>query len=229
MTFGLENLHIFGKCSDFYCTAPWVLQGEGQGGTIPRAPNNCEGPKSRNAINTFVNTVHLLPKDVRFEHWGAKLDSCPRRHLTLLHPCTSRLSSQIGEICLQKYLPLSGKLSITSYLKQTAIDYQCHLTIENNLKVEKRYTISKTSTTFSSPEKNVWGKRRDKHTKKLESNNYPGTLPWKVFIASQGHWKWPYNIFHIKAGKWSLQWVNDQLFIHSIFWTKCDYVEVTQF
>jgi len=31
-------------------------------------------------------------------------------------------SSQNGEICLQKYLPISGKLSITNYLKQTAVD-----------------------------------------------------------------------------------------------------------
>ena len=31
---------------------------------------------------TFFNTVHLLPKDLRFEHGGAKLGSCPGRHLT---------------------------------------------------------------------------------------------------------------------------------------------------
>jgi len=31
------------------------------------------------------------------------------------------------------------------------------------------------------------GTRTDKHTKKLEGNNYAGTLSWKVFIASQGH------------------------------------------
>jgi len=48
---------------------------------------------------------------------------------------TSRLSTQNGEICLQNYLPISGNLSITNYLKQNAIDYHSHLTIENNLKV----------------------------------------------------------------------------------------------
>jgi len=97
-------------------------------------------------------------------------------------------SRQIGEICLQKYLPISGKLSITSYLKQKAVDYRSRLTIENDLKVKKRYMISKTSTTFlPSQKKNVWGTRRDKHTKKLESKNYAGTLPWKVFIALRGH------------------------------------------
>jgi len=95
----------------------------------------------------------LLLKDLRFEHGGAKLVSCPRRHLTSLRPCTSQLSSQNGEVFLQKYLPISGKLSITNYLKQCALDYGRHLTIENNLKVEKRYIISKTSTTLPPPPK----------------------------------------------------------------------------
>jgi len=34
------------------------------------------------------STVHSLPKDLKFEHGGAKLVSCPRRYLTLLRPCT---------------------------------------------------------------------------------------------------------------------------------------------
>ena len=28
-------------------------------------------------------TLHSLSKDLRFEHWGGKLVSCPGRHLTL--------------------------------------------------------------------------------------------------------------------------------------------------
>jgi len=51
---------------------------------------------------------------------------------------------------------------------------------------KKSHVISKASTT-SSPKKVAWGMSRDKHTKKLENNNYAGTLPWKVFITSQGH------------------------------------------
>jgi len=31
--------------------------------------------------------VHLLPKELRFEHVGAKLTSCAGCHLTLLRPC----------------------------------------------------------------------------------------------------------------------------------------------
>jgi len=85
--------------------------------------------------------------------------------------------------------------------KQNVVNYyQSHLTIKNNLRVEKGYIISKTSTTLPTPEKNAWGTCRDKHTKKIESNNYAGTLPWKMFIASHGYWKWPDNFFHVTAG-----------------------------
>jgi len=46
-------------------------------------------PKSPiNVTNIFFNTVHLLPKDLKFEHGGAKLASCPGRCLTSLRPCT---------------------------------------------------------------------------------------------------------------------------------------------
>ena len=70
-----------------------------------------------NVISTVFKTMHLLPKHLSFEHGGAKLVFFPRRHLTSLRPCTSRFSSQNGEICLQKYLPISGKLSIANLYK----------------------------------------------------------------------------------------------------------------
>ena len=58
------------------------MQG-GQGGTIFREPNHCGAPQSTNNVaSTFFNTVHLLPKDLRFEHGCTKLVSCPGRHLT---------------------------------------------------------------------------------------------------------------------------------------------------
>jgi len=40
----------------------------------------------RNVTSTSFNTVYLLPKDLRFEHGGAKLASCPARYLTSLRP-----------------------------------------------------------------------------------------------------------------------------------------------
>jgi len=43
---------------------------------------------SKNVTSTFFNTVNLLPKELRFEHGGVKLASCPGRHLTSLRPCT---------------------------------------------------------------------------------------------------------------------------------------------
>jgi len=66
------------------------------------------------------------------------------------------LSSQNGEICLQKYLTISDKPSITNYLTENAVDYRSHLTIENNLKFEKSYIISITSTTFPPPKKRFY-------------------------------------------------------------------------
>jgi len=45
-------------------------------------------PKSpENVASSFFNRVHLLPKDLMFEHGGAKLASCPGRHPTSLRPC----------------------------------------------------------------------------------------------------------------------------------------------
>ena len=65
--------------------------------------------------------------------WGRQTCFFPQALSNLLRPCTSRLSSQSGESCLQKYLPIIGKLSITNYLKQNAVDYRSHLTIENTV------------------------------------------------------------------------------------------------
>jgi len=57
------------------------------------------------------------------------------------------------------------------------------LTIENTLKVEKKVYYFENKHIFPSPQENVWGTRGEKHTKKLESNDYAGTLLWKVLIA----------------------------------------------
>ena len=40
----------------------------------PKIPNN--------VVSTSFGTVHLFPEDLGFEHGGAKLDSCPWRHLS---------------------------------------------------------------------------------------------------------------------------------------------------
>ena len=66
----------------------------GRGVTIPRATNHNGDAESlrgarkspNSAVSSSFNTVDLLPKDLRFEHRGAKLASCPGRHLTSLRP-----------------------------------------------------------------------------------------------------------------------------------------------
>jgi len=60
----------------------------GKGGTIPRAPNHCGGRCKVPAMSQVVSSIqlHLFPKDLRFEHGGAKLSSGPGRLLTSLRP-----------------------------------------------------------------------------------------------------------------------------------------------
>jgi len=45
---------------------------------VPNSPNNI--------TSTCLNTEYLLPKDLSFDHKGAKLSSWPGRHLTSLRP-----------------------------------------------------------------------------------------------------------------------------------------------
>jgi len=46
--------------------------------------------KSPNSVTSiFFNTAHLLPKDLKFEHGGAKLVSCPGRHLLRYVPAVN--------------------------------------------------------------------------------------------------------------------------------------------
>jgi len=55
--------------------------------TIPGHRITAGVPKSPNhATSTFFNTEHLFPKDIRFEHEGTKLVSCPGLHLASLRP-----------------------------------------------------------------------------------------------------------------------------------------------
>jgi len=60
----------------------------GKGNAIPRAPNRFGGAEKSQQCHkyTLFNTVHLVPKDLRFEHVDAKFASCPGRHLTSLLP-----------------------------------------------------------------------------------------------------------------------------------------------
>jgi len=50
-------------------------------GTMPRAPKS-----PNNVASTFCSAIRLLTKDLRLEHRGAKLVSCPVHHLTSVRP-----------------------------------------------------------------------------------------------------------------------------------------------
>jgi len=60
----------------------------GKGGTIPWVPKHGRGLRRVPTMSQLPSsTQYLLPKDLRFEHWGAKLASCPGHYLTSLRPC----------------------------------------------------------------------------------------------------------------------------------------------
>ena len=176
----------------------------GKGGTIPGRGITAGANKPNNVISTFFQNRTYASKRPQIRTCGRQTCILPQHassnFVTLSAQCTSRLSSQNGEICLQNTCPSVANYQSQNVLKQNAVDCWSRLNIENILNVEKRCIMSKTSTTLPTP-KTAWGTRRDKHTKKLESNNYAGTLSCKVLIASQGYWKWSDNIFPRHSGK----------------------------
>jgi len=66
-----------------------ALERGGKRGHNSLGVESLRGPsKSPNHVTSiFFNTVRLRPKDLRFEHGGAKLVSCSGRHLTPLRLC----------------------------------------------------------------------------------------------------------------------------------------------
>jgi len=54
-----------------------------------------------NITSTFFNTRHLLHKDLKLEHGGAKLSPCPERHLTSLRPWSAFIAWSVeGDVSL---------------------------------------------------------------------------------------------------------------------------------
>ena len=127
-----------------------------KGGTIPGRGITAGANKPQQCHKHFFHNSTFASERPQIRTWGRQTCILPHQassnFVTLSAQCTSRLSSQNGEICLQKYLPISGKLSITKCLKQNAVVCWSRLTIENILNVEKRCTISKRSTTFPPPQ-----------------------------------------------------------------------------
>ena len=130
----------------------------GEGGTIPRAPIHCGGPKNNNnVVSTFFKTVHLLPKRLQVRTWGRQTCFFPQAPSNLVTPLHITIVQQNLRSFFTKYLLIRDKISITNYLKQNAVDYRSHLTIENKWKVQKRYNCSENTHSFLSPPKKTLG------------------------------------------------------------------------
>jgi len=109
------------------------------------------GQKSQQCHKHFLQRSTFVSERPQVRTWGRQTCFLPQAPSNLVTPLYITTVSQHGEICLQKYLPISGKLSITNYLQENVVDYRSNLTIENNLKVEKRYTIENKHNFPSSP------------------------------------------------------------------------------
>ena len=70
------------KTNPDLATVSPAASGVTRGAQFPGRRMNGEGAEKSQQCQKYFNRVHLLPKDLRFEHWGAKLASCPGRHLT---------------------------------------------------------------------------------------------------------------------------------------------------
>jgi len=81
-------------CQEFFGLTFYHARVQQGGHNAPGAESLRGAPKSPNNVTSaFFNTVHLLPKDLKFEHGSAKLASCPGRHLTWLRPGYHAFSS----------------------------------------------------------------------------------------------------------------------------------------
>ena len=79
-----------GKGHTYHCrgTNRGVTRGE-KGLQLPRRRNIAGAPKGpTNVASTYFNTVHLLPKDLRYEHGGPKF---------VVAPAASNLGTTLGQ------------------------------------------------------------------------------------------------------------------------------------
>jgi len=65
-------------------------RGVTRGAQFPGRRMTAGAPKNTNNVTSTIifNTVHLLPKNLRFKHWGVKLAVCPRALSNLVTPLT---------------------------------------------------------------------------------------------------------------------------------------------
>ena len=102
------------------------------------ASNDCGSPKSPNiVIGTFFNAVHLLPKDLRFEHCGARLASCSGCNLTSLRPCRGGQTFW-PEGRIRDCLATAGSATVR-FKWQTAVNAVALLSPVGNVAIKKKF------------------------------------------------------------------------------------------
>ena len=112
------SLPHFGEC---VYTGGVTREGH-EGHNFPGAESLREAPRSPSDVTrTFFSTVHLLPKDLRFELGVAKLASCSRRHLTSLR-----------SLCVQTYdsrnvFSISNVSSLASVTNRLTLTWPCSI------------------------------------------------------------------------------------------------------
>ena len=77
-----------------------------------------------NVTSTFFNTLHWVPKDLRFEHGCAKPASCPGRHLTSLRPCSYAESESIETTFRSSPIEAQTKVIRVSVVASIVSSYQ---------------------------------------------------------------------------------------------------------
>jgi len=124
MMFRLENLFAFGKFLLFLLHNTSDVR-RGARSSIPGCGITAEGQKVPSHKH-FFSRQYICFQRPQVRTWGRQtcfLPHVPSNLVSSLHNARHDcLSSQNGEICLQKYLPISGKLSIIKFLKQNAVD-----------------------------------------------------------------------------------------------------------
>jgi len=58
-------------------------------------------------VVSSIKYILLLPKDLRFEHGGTKLASCPGRHLASLRPCVQSPMEQEMQLVQFHFMTLA--------------------------------------------------------------------------------------------------------------------------
>jgi len=140
MMFRLEKLFAFGKFLRFLLHNTSDVT-RGARSTIPGRGITAGGQKVPSHKHFFSKQCICFQRP-QARTWGRQtcfLPHAPSNLVSSLHNARHDcLSSQNGEICLQKYLPISGKLSITKFLKQKFVDFWSGLTIEITFEGRKK-------------------------------------------------------------------------------------------